>query len=135
MTTQHWAADLIHRPYERGATGPDAFDCWGLVRYVFERVHGIAMPAVAVGEDTNLAAIQEAARVSGWRSVGMCPPQIDDIAIMTGFEGKHVGVMVEANGSLLVLHCIEGAGVCAQPLSDLGLGGFKNFEFWRRTRP
>jgi hypothetical protein len=103
------------------------------VRHVFEHVHGIKMPAVAVGEETNLAAIQEAARISGWRYVGMGAPQVDDIAIMTGFEGKHVGVLVEANGALLVLHCIEGAGVCAQPLSDLGRCGFKNFEFWRRT--
>ena len=137
MAQMHWAADLIGKPYRRGACGPDDFDCWGLVRYVFEHVHGIAMPVVNVGQadaDTpdNVAAIKHAAAVSGWRPSGEREPAEHDIVLMTGIEGRHVGVMVRANGALLLLHCIERVGVCAQPLADLARVGFHGFVFWRR---
>ena len=131
----HWATDLIGQPYQRGATGPDAFDCWGLVRHVFTTVHGINMPVVAVDDASadNVHAIREAARVSGWRPCADDEPAADDIVLMQGIEGPHVGVMVQANGALLLLHCLERVGVCAQPLTDLQRGGFHGFSFWRRT--
>lgn len=135
----HWATGLIGLPYLEGGAGPEAFDCWGLVRYVFETVHGIKMPVIEVGthlEATpeNARMIRHAAEVSGWRPTDERLPQVDDIVIMTGLEGRHVGVMVAANGGLLILHCLEGAGVCAQPLSDLSLFGFRDIEFWRREK-
>jgi hypothetical protein len=37
------ALSLRGTPYRNGGTGPDGFDCSGLVKYVFEQ-HGIAIP-------------------------------------------------------------------------------------------
>jgi hypothetical protein len=133
----HWATDLIGRPYRRGAHGPDEFDCWGLVRHVFATVHGIDMPVVTVGslDDAtldNVAAIKRAAQVSGWRPSGDHTMAEHDIVLMNGLEGRHVGVMVRANGALLLLHCVEQLGVCVQPLADLARSGFTGFVFWRR---
>lgn len=131
----HWAAGLIGKPYGAGAAGPDAFNCWGLVRHVFEAVHGIAMPAIALDDPAadNVRAIKEAARISGWRPSGATAPAADDIVLMQSLTGPHVGVMVAANGTLLLLHCLERIGVCAQPLADLQRTGFHGFVFWRRT--
>ena len=138
MTNAHWATDLIGLAYRRGAHGPDEFDCWGLVRHVFEVVHGVTMPVITVGqkEDAsaeNVVAIKSVFTASGWRPSGAREPAEHDIVLMNGIDGRHVGVMVDANGTLLLLHCVEPQGVCAQPLDDLSRGGFSGFTFWRRA--
>ncbi len=130
----HWATDLIGKPYGSGASGPDSFNCWGLQRWIFEHVDGIVVPMIAVGHAVNAQAIREAAAVSGWRPLGAgAQPAEHDIVLMMGLEGPHVGRMVQANGALLLLHCIERVGVCAQPLADLQRAGFHGFVFWRRA--
>jgi cell wall-associated NlpC family hydrolase len=43
------AADLIGRPYVWGAEGPNAFDCSGLMQYVFAKV-GIDLPRRAIDQ-------------------------------------------------------------------------------------
>jgi cell wall-associated NlpC family hydrolase len=141
----HWAAGLIGAPWRAGASGPGAFDCWGLVRFVFEHRHGIVVPPVvlAVLGGTvvdNVAAIKHAARTSGWHAVEG-PPQADDVVLMHGIKGRHVGLMVQANGQLGVLHANgyqSPAGpvgcVVFEPLAGASAGGYGDFEFWRRTR-
>lgn len=32
-------SDLIGKPWRLGARGPDAYDCWGLVREILQRMH------------------------------------------------------------------------------------------------
>jgi cell wall-associated NlpC family hydrolase len=131
----HWAAPLIGLSYRRGACGPDAFDCWGLVRHVFAVRWGIDMPVVAVGDGSadNVAAIKRAAEVSGWAPVADHTAADGDIVLMQGVEGRHVGVMIRADGALRLLHCMEGAGVCTQSLAEAQMAGFMAFTFWRRT--
>lgn len=133
MSQMHWAADLIGRPYVDDGYGPEGFNCWGLVRWAFEHVHGVLLPIVAIDDASidNSAAIREAIDASGWRPTDSCQPQADDIVLMTGLEGRHVGMMVEVSGSLFLLHCLERIGVCLQPLSELGRAGFRDFTFWR----
>lgn len=128
----HWAAHLIGLPWAQDGQGPRAYSCWGLVRHVFAVRHGIDMPIVAVGSDDNAAALAAAARVSGWRPV-QGKPQADDIVLMRGPLGRHVGVMVEANGSLGVLHASHETGVVWQPLADATAGGYHDIELWRRA--
>ena len=43
------AADLIGRPYVWGAEGPDAFDCSGLMQYIFAKA-GIDLPRRAIDQ-------------------------------------------------------------------------------------
>ena len=43
------AADLIGRPYVWGAEGPDAFDCSGLMQYIFGRID-IDLPRRAIDQ-------------------------------------------------------------------------------------
>lgn len=136
MTTRmHWATEMIGKPYRRGAHGPHEFDCWGAVRYYFAGALGIVMPLIEVGQVDdaidNILAIKRAAKVSGWKPSGDRLPAEHDIVLMANCEGRHVGVMVADNGALMLLHCLERIGVCAQPLSDLARVGFHGFVFWR----
>ena len=134
-TAMHWAADLIGLPWEVGAQGPDAYNCFGLVREAVRRALGVEMPLVDVedGSADNVQAIKRAADAGGWRLVGGLAPAEHDIVLMHGPDGRHVGFMVRADGRLLLLHSMEGAGVVAQPLHDVAAAGFQGFEVWRRV--
>lgn len=138
--TSHWAAGLIGKPWRSNACGPDAYSCWGLVRHIFALRHGVSMPNVAIGSDTNLAPLFEAARASGWR-LAESPAQADDIVLMRGPTGRHCGYMVLADGRLRVLHAdghqtARGPIGCvvSQSLSDAIGGGYHDHEFWRLAR-
>lgn len=40
MTPEQWISDVTGKPWVDRATGPDGYDCWGLVLDYFRRVHG-----------------------------------------------------------------------------------------------
>lgn len=141
FSTKHWAAPLIGLPWEPGAQGPNAFDCWGLVRHVFRIRYGIDMPQVQVGdfaEGDNVAALKRAAAVSGWKRIEAGAPQDGDVVLMQGPVGRHVGVMIASIRGLRLLHA-DGhmtargpvGSVVAVPLDDAKAGGYGQVEIWR----
>lgn len=124
----HWASELIGHPHT-----PEC-NCWWLVRKVFREQLRIEMPLVDVdAKDSpeNVAAIKRAAGVSGWRPA-TGEPQEWDIVLMRGPTGRHVGVMVRANGRLGLLHNVERMGVCFHTLDEVQRLGYSGFENWRR---
>lgn len=138
MSAPHWAAEHIGKPYVRGAVGPDAFDCWGWVRFVFATQYGIRIPVVKVGRagdeaETNVAAIKRAAKASGWAPVKDIDtvPADRDVVLMDSVDGRHIGVMVEVDGALRLLHSYQGVGVTHHSLAELHIAGFWGFEYWR----
>lgn len=141
---KHWATHLIGLPWKPGAEGPRAFDCWGLVRYVFRLRFGIEMPDVQRGDfvETNAGAIFEAATVSGWRHVPDAEPEADDIILMRReVDGKrHVGVMIASSQGLRLLHSdghLTSRGpvgsVVSVPLKTATEDGYGDFEVWRKV--
>lgn len=144
QTPAHWAARLIGKPYRRGAAGPDAFDCWGLVRYVFAQQHRVALPAVNVGagpcadqamaDEGAAAVLLQAARASGF-APAVAALQADDVLLMRNADGgRHIGVLISHRGTLKLLHACSGHGVRLQALADVRLEGFHRFEPWRRVK-
>lgn len=125
----HWAYDYIGKPWRSGATGPDAYNCWGLAVACAKRRLGVEMPPL--GSEHTL---REA--VTGWRRTDT--PCADDLMVMWSPSGRHVGYMVEADGVLGVLHANghetpSGPIGCVmfQTLPELEVAGFREFEFWR----
>lgn len=117
--------DLIGLPYRLGASGPDAVDCWGLVRLACQRVHGVTPPALATPRS---AALQ--ARAQGWRRVHGAP-QPGDVLHMRNAAGLlHVGMVVLVRRRLELLHAVAGGSVC-QPLDDLPELGYRGLVPWR----
>ena len=124
----HWASDLIGQPWTHER------NCWWLVRHVFKTQLDIDMPVVNVEQvDTpeNVSAIKRASATSGWRPASGALQEWD-IVLMRGPMGRHVGVMVAANGKLGLLHSIEGDGVCWHTMDEVQRMGYGNFEAWRR---
>lgn len=138
----HWATAYIGKPWVPGATGPGAYDCWGLVRAVLDQQLGISMPLLGTAypaERDNVAAIKTASRTAGWRQITGVAEDFD-ILLMRNLEGsRHVGVAITANGVRGLLHASGKAfgavtlgAVCFSPFDTLSSLGFKHLELWRR---
>lgn len=131
----HWAGKYIGRGYA------DVGLCWGLVQAVCMERFGEEMPAVTTGSrDDQFAAIKKAVSSLGWRRVSGAEPEADDIVVMTGEDGRHVGFAVFADGEVGVLHApgkLTPSGPVGSVVFDswpeLASRGYNNFEFWRRS--
>jgi len=126
----HWSDRYIGKPWEAYASGPDSFDCWGLVHHVLQdvfKVSGIARYLdVATNDplkfhDAVLLEVQS----GHWRSI---PTSRPGAVVLMGRTRvfSHVGIVAQG----VVLHCREGVGVCRESLPALGVLGFRMLEFW-----
>ena len=138
----HWAAHLIGKRWSLGATGPDTFDCRGLVRHAYQLHKGCDIPQLAVDAAHDPVAALKSAVEDGWHRVGGgmgFRPQEMDLMFMRSLSGFHVGIVIGAKEGLRVLHCVGGivdgaevGEVLCQPLRDVSSLGFGRFEFWRK---
>jgi hypothetical protein len=103
--------DLPGKPYRRGARGPDAFSCWGLVLEVRRRLGMPAPPDIAEEALTpdETRALFRGLRPAGWRQVD---PALG--AIVLAPDASHSGVLVAHR----VLHVQARAGVVAWSLGQ-----------------
>lgn len=130
-------ASLVGKPWQAGAEGPAAFDCYGLARYVMAQ-RGVAMPAIGfTGEllpDLARGAYELAHLPASWKRVAEPLP---GCVVLMGRRGKfdpvwtHVGVWCDAER--VVLHSMKGRGVVATALAGLGQLGFTAVAFYRPT--
>lgn len=124
----HWAAQYIGRDYVSVGR------CWGLVQMVCREQFATEMPTVCIGSRESQAAnIKRASRMSGWRHVVTDRPISNDIVVMQGPDGPHVGFALLADGQIGLLHA-RYKGVSFDPWNDLSSLGLKQFEFWRRAQ-
>ena len=110
MQTAPEVNDLIGRPYVRGARGPDAFDCWGLVVELARRA-GRDLPDWAAD---GLTRPQARALMRGEASactVLLAAPT--DGAIAFSERAAHCGYCLAGR----VVHAMRGAGVVSWPLA------------------
>lgn len=127
----HYAFEYIGKPYKRGATGPDFYDCWGLARALLKTLHGVDMPLVSVGSYSNYSAVRELAAHHGWARVTDVPAEGDALLMHNAF-GRHIAVCIIANGRPAYIHADEQAGVTVlHRLSDFATLGYNTIEVWR----
>ena len=119
MTTN----DLIGKKFVRGARGPEAFDCHGLVIEVFNRfgiefpdvdIAGMAVEAVTALLDEQLD--YHLTVLKDW--VEIKEPEAPCLVVIKGLGlqfANHLGVYI-GNGKFI--HAKEGKGVCIERLSD-----------------
>ena len=103
--------DLIGKPFAYGGRGPDAFDCYGLVREMFRR-RGVEVPNY--NSPTEGARII-AAMLSGandWQET-QCSPGV--VLLMRIPGSMHVGFTVD---QFRFIHAWEKSGVCVERIQD-----------------
>lgn len=100
--------------YAPGGRGPDAFDCWGLVRDARHELlgrpllpsHGAISPADKRGLTRACGEVVD-------QHLHECLPRAG--AIAAGWSGRvcvHVGLLIDVDGRLLVLETDEPTGPC-----------------------
>lgn len=118
----------IGLPWVAGARGPDAFDCWGLLRYVQAAHFGRALPDLpefgAVARDLYQARMTSRA----WESIAV--PEHGAGVLMRDGDAPHVGVWLDCEGGG-VLHAMERVGVVWTPRQSLRLIGFSRLKYYR----
>lgn len=105
------------------ATGPEAFDCWGFVKYALDLQDAPDAPFLdeASRSDQMTRLSGSFQRVSAKTPYSIC---------MMGKRGvfSHVGVYHPWG---FIYHCIERGGVCAHRFRQIGILGFDTFEFYQ----
>ena len=144
----HWAYGYIGKPWVLGTSGPDSYDCWGLVRAVLAEHFAINVPPIIVPEvpaaegetqsrhASGLAVVRAAMEhfqhhpeLARWQQVDR-PRHGDGVQMSAARNPWHVGLWLEADGGG-VLHCLEGAGVIfTQPVA-LNVAGWRRLSYWR----
>lgn len=123
-----WVECYIGKPWLFGATGPDGYDCYGLVRAAYRDFLSTDLPVIAVNHAP--LSIRHAIRngQGGWRPTQNDVRDFDVVMMSHGKHPHHVGLWV---GPDRVLHAVEGAGVLCQPLSSLRMNGWHVLGFYR----
>lgn len=132
-------SDLIGRPWRPGATGPDAYDCWGLVAHVSRALFGRELPDAVAGIDLRrprevIGAIRASAMQR--RFLPAESPRPGDLVLMARrSDPVHVGIWIEPTpGAPGVLHAVQGQGVLFQSLAQVR-AGWTRIEFRRDAGP
>lgn len=109
---------LIGLPWQRGARGPDAYDCWGLVIELARR-SGRTVPADWASADMTRAEQRALMQAQAPRRTLQLPGPAEG-AIAYSRCLSHCGLVLHGR----VLHAARGAGVVAWSIS-----------MWQRTFP
>lgn len=130
----HWATEYIGKPWALGAQGPDAYDCWNFVRTVMRDRFNVAMPDVHVAQtlESTAGQLETNEERQNWTRI-LTPREGDVVLLARSRLPVHIGICVIANGSLGVLHCVQGAGVMFQRIDKLKFSGWGSLQFYRRT--
>lgn len=115
-----WWTKYIGLPFEEQGRGPGGYDCWGLVRLVYEKELGMLLPSWAADHR------DESFDTANSRFLGALPQfeklQKPEPFIMALFNSSshvfHIGVLISEKR---MLHTVKGIGACVQDLSS-----FKN---------
>ena len=105
--------DLLGIPFERGARGPETFDCYGLAREMFRRA-GITVPDFESPGDLEQIEDLISHASQSWRKV-----PVGTVGALVTFRvdgaGAHVGYTI---GNDRFIHCIEPEGVTTERLTN-----------------
>lgn len=118
MNIKDYIDSVIGKPWVDRATGPDAFDCWGLVVDSFDKVEGITLPVVdgyADGVVTSQCAMKEIENPH-WKEVDSPTAGLVFVCESSG-GASHVGRMIDSTWCLHSPH--GGSGVQVNKLAAM----------------
>lgn len=123
------ASLLVGKPYEPFGRGPEAFNCWGLLRFVQLAYFGLDMGEMPIGNEE-----QTKQQHNDNLNVGLYEP-IDKpyhgcAVLLRAGNAPHVGVWLNIDGGG-VLHSFENVGVIWTPQHSLNRLGFGRCRYYR----
>lgn len=138
MSVVEFVNPLIGKKWKRFATGPNEFDCWGLVEYVRERLFDDKLPPIDRQFDMmELAQARDLFERTfaplGWKREEV--PRNGSIVLLGRYDRlTHAGVFLVVPGSPgRVLHCHEDFGVMYESIMQLSQQMWSRFRYYSRT--
>ena len=125
-------AGYIGIPWQAGAQGPHAYDCWAFFRMVQRRYFGIQVPIILATDYDNPTALAGLFREHG-ETARWCRQEYPDHGCgVIVHKPLHAGIWLGLDGGG-VLHCARGMGVIWTPDASWRVSGFGRREFYRFT--
>lgn len=122
---------LIGKPWVRGGRGPDVFDCWGLLVYVYRNAMGIHLPDYP--ELNPGSGLQVSRTVSKglplWERIAR-PEHGCAVGMSCGKRIGHVGMWL-GGAETGIFHAFESHGVVFQSLASVRTAGQRNVTFYK----
>jgi len=135
MRDYQWVSEYVGLPWVAYATGPDAYDCWGLVVKVMQEHYGRSLARHLETTTNDRRAIHRTVAVEiatgQWEKLE-APKDASIVLLSLSKKFHHIGIWLDIDGGLL-LHSFEGSGVCLSSYSQLVDSGFKRIEFWQKV--
>ncbi|MBD4208184.1 peptidoglycan endopeptidase [Xanthomonas citri pv. citri] len=119
----------IGLPWKSGATGPDEYDCWGLLRHIQLQYFGIVLPLIVVGDESGCRDMFDE-KINNREWVPVVTPRHGDGVLLRGGDLPHVGVYLDLDGGG-ILHALEGVGVVFTHARSLPAMGFGRTTYYR----
>lgn len=126
-------SELIGKPYEPGGQGPQVFDCWGLVRFVYEQAFKTPLKDFShvYARDLKACSLEFEAGANSKEWVQLDQPEHGCVVAMSRSKViHHVGVWLDIDEGLC-LHALDGQSVVAQTLQRLKQERFARILFFR----
>jgi cell wall-associated NlpC family hydrolase len=120
---------LVGKPFQWGARGPDAYDCWGLVTAALQGVGLPVPPDLMKAEDgvkDTTRTLESEIATPLWVRQGTPQPG-DVVALSTHRLIHHLGLWTPWG----VLHTLERCGAVVNQLTQLRMMGYSRIEFYR----
>lgn len=117
-----------------GAQGPDAYDCWGLLRHVYRTQLGIELPLYPGVVPKDFASVarfitRELKSGTHWDEIKR-PEHLCGVAMSSNNAYHHVGVWLKYDGGV-ILHSMDNHNVVVHPVTTLRAIGINNYLFYR----
>lgn len=129
MNDKEFIGETIGKPWVNRATGPESYDCWGLVIKSFELIDCVTLPTVAGYIESSRAthkAIGSEAEQNWWLDSDGCE---GDVACYYDHKNRftHVGRIICGG----VLHCsgLSGVGAVKWERKDVVSSRFSKTEY------
>ena len=121
--SDHWITQYIGKPWVTNGRGPDGFDCWGFVWWVYKHHFGIELERGLYVNPRDLLSV--ARELDGgipthqgiWDRVEV-PVDGCGVAMSQHTRIHHVGVYLEVDGGM-VFHCADAHFVTGSSLDYL----------------
>lgn len=123
-----WVTNYLGKPWENGARGPNAFDCWGLVYDVYKNVLNKQLPIHPGADAKNRFKVNSLICLHKTSYIQLQEPE--DFCIVLMYQNKvshHVGLYIEKH----ILHSQDGVGVTASTIPNLTSSTFRRFEYFK----
>lgn len=101
---------ILCSEYVNGGRNYPHWDCWGLVRYVFNEIHGVMLPSLGgLNAESLYGKTKARKRVIDHLAASQAEHGAI-VEVVTGDACAHVGIVIDYNGSLMVLETTPETG-------------------------